>query len=187
MRTGPTEPAIDIPSSLHDQCKITLCHTILIAPTFSFPSRLVADGEVKVTFTLEALESDHLENGVTGSQAKLLPTVEVVGHVDGASGAVLATDGPVLLEAGGAVDLRNVVVVQAVDVVDTAVAVDLTEDVSIARSTRTVRVNNVPLGHGVTGPSVDGKSPVTRSLEVTVPGDGAMKSQLEWVQVKREQ
>ena len=48
----------------------------------------------------------------------------MVGHGDGATGALLATDGPELLEGRGTLDGRGVVALGDEDVVDAAVGGD---------------------------------------------------------------
>lgn len=96
--------------------------------------------------------------------------------VDCTSGPMVPSDGPVLLEASHPIDLRHIIIRQTVNVVDSAVTVNLAEDVSIAWNTVAMGLDNIPFGDRVLSPSVDGQSPVSRSLEVAVPGDRASVS-----------
>lgn len=94
-------------------------------------------------------------------------------HVDSAGGTVGATHRPVLVEVGDTVDLGNISVGEIVDIVDTAIAIDLAEDVPVAWSSSAMRLHNIPLGDRVQGPAIDGQSPVTLGGEVTIPSQGA--------------
>lgn len=134
---------------------------------------LFLHSEVKIAFSLEAFKSNHLENRITRLESQFLPAVKVGSDIDCTSGPMVPSDGPVLLEASHPIDPRHIIIRQTVNVVDPAVTVNLAEDVSIAGNTIAVRLDNVPLGDRVLSPSVDSQSPVSRSLEVAVPGDRA--------------
>jgi hypothetical protein len=141
-------------------------------PLHIFFRSLVTDGEVKVSGPREALCSDHLEYGVAGLESEVLPALEVVSTRDGACGARGPSHGPVLVEASGAVDLGDVLVVQIVDVVDATVAVDLPDDLAVAGRAGAVLLDDIPFGHGVSCPSIEGKGVITRGTEVASPGEG---------------
>lgn len=61
---------------------------------------------------------------VTKAHASLSPSVEVSLHVNRAAGALVAADGPVLVEGLGAVDGRLVVAGGHVDIVGVTISVD---------------------------------------------------------------
>ena len=96
------------------------------------------------------------------------PGVEVVLHVDGAAGALLLADGPVLVEGGGAIDGGLVDALGAVDVVDTAVRGDGPETGGArARVVGAEVLDDVVLYERVASPAVDGE------VRVAVGGVGA--------------
>jgi hypothetical protein len=93
--------------------------------------------------------------------------------IDCASGTMGPTNRPQLVEVLGPVDLRHITVGEHVDIIDTIVSVHLAQDVAVARGTRAVRLDDVPLGDGVGGPAIDSEGIVALGGEVTVPLEGA--------------
>lgn len=100
------------------------------------------------------------------------------GDIDRAGRAMSASNGPVLLEASHPVDFGHIIVRKTVNVVDTAITLNLAEDLSITGGASAVGLDDIPFGDGVGGPSVDGKSIVAGSREVTVPCNRAMDHEL---------
>lgn len=94
--------------------------------------------------------------------------------IDRASSPMIASNRPVLLEASHPIDLGHIIVRKTVHVVDTAITLNLAEDLSITRGASAVGLDDIPLSDGVGGPSVDSQSIVTGSCEVAVPSEGAM-------------
>jgi hypothetical protein len=85
---------------------------------------------------------------------------------------------PVLLEASHAINLRHIIVWKTVHVVDTAIAFNLAEDFSIAWNASAVGFDDIPLGDGVSSPSVDSQSPIAGSSKVAVPCNRAITYEL---------
>jgi hypothetical protein len=129
--------------------------------------------KIERAFSLEPFKSNHLENGIARLESQFLPTIKVGSDIDGTRAPVVTSDGPVLLEASCPIDLRYIIVRQTVDIIDSTVTVNLAQDVTIARNTIAVRLDNVPLGDRVLSPPVDAQSPVSRSPEGAIPGNRA--------------
>jgi len=101
---------------------------------------------------------DHVVPAAEFEVALLLPLVKVLAGVDGATDALDAADGPVLVEAGSALDRGLVGAPRLVDVVDTAVVLDRAELLGSGRGVvGAVGLDNVVLNQGVGGPSVQRK------------------------------
>jgi len=101
---------------------------------------------------------DHVVPGSELEVALLLPFVEVLAGVDGATDALDAADGPVLVEAGSALDRGLVVAPRLVDVVDTAVVLYRAKLGGSGRGVvGAVGLDDVVLNQGAGGPSVQRK------------------------------
>lgn len=82
------------------------------------------DVDRRATAALVSLRCQNLVVVVTETHAGLVPRVEVVLHVDRAAGALVAADGPVLVEGLGSVNGRLLVPRADVQIVCVAVGVD---------------------------------------------------------------
>lgn len=90
------------------------------------------------------------------------PSVEVVGRVDRAAGAVVAADRPVLVKGGSSNDGRLVDTLSSVDVVGAAVRCHLTQLGGTSGWVVGSKVlDDVVLDEGVLGPAVDGEVAVS--------------------------
>lgn len=96
--------------------------------------------------------------------------------VDGAAGAVLGADGPVLLEGRGALDRRLVLTSGLEESV--GAAIDLGRAQGAGAGGRVVAaegLDNVELDERALGPAVKGEVPVATGLDVGVVCDGTVK------------
>lgn len=99
---------------------------------------------------------DHVVPGTELQVALAAPFLEVLARVDRAADALLATDGPVLVEGSGADDGRLVDTPGAVDVVHAAIVLDGAEARRAGRRVvRAVGLDNVVLDERVGGPAVE--------------------------------
>lgn len=104
----------------------------------------------------------------------LVPSVEVVLHVDAAADALLLAHRPELLEGPGALDGRLVVAGRDKDVIVAAIRVDGALPLCTAgRVVGAVRLNNIVLNERVAGPAVDGEVAIALGSKVAAIVDGA--------------
>jgi hypothetical protein len=126
------------------------------------------------TTALVTLSSQDLVVVVTKAHASLRPGVEVSLHVDGTAGALVAADGPVLVEGLDAIDGRLLVAGGHVDIVGVTVGVDGSLLLSIlAGVVRTVVLDDVVLDERAPSPTVDGKVTVALRAERAAVVDGS--------------
>lgn len=87
----------------HEFCLKTSSFTI-VSKSYQKPLGGAADGDLALSSTLVSLSRENLV--VVGAElhAGSSPSIEELAGIDGAAGAVVVTDGPVLLEGLGAVD-----------------------------------------------------------------------------------
>lgn len=137
------------------------------------PINALMQSKVQKAIPLEPLRCHHLKDRTPRLQPQLLPAVKMRRDIDRASRAMGPTDRPQLVKVRGTIDLRHITVGQHVDIIHAIISVHLAEDVAVTRGARAVRLDNVPLGDGVGGPSVDSEGVVAFSGEVAVPGEGA--------------
>lgn len=91
-------------------------------------------------------------------ESNVTPGIKVSSSVDSATGALVATNRPVLLESAGALDGGSVSASAGVDVVDRAVDVDLALLCGTCRRVVGSKVlHDVVLDERVASPAVDGK------------------------------
>lgn len=103
-----------------------------IASSFSIQRLLGLDIDVRRAAALVTLRSHNLVVVVTKAHAGLVPSIEVVLHIDGATNALVAADGPVLVEGLDTIDGRLLVAGRHVEVVGVSVSVDGSLVLSIA-------------------------------------------------------
>lgn len=87
-----------------------------------------------------------------------LPSVEEDTHVDGAAGALVVTDGPVLLEGGSSINGGSIGAGALVELVGRAIVLDgATRLASRARVVLAVRLDNVVLDKRAASPAINSK------------------------------
>ena len=110
---------------------------------------------------------NHVVVGTHG-HAGLLPSIEEDTGVDGAAGALIGADGPVLVEGGGALDGRLLHAGALEEVVGTLRGLDgALGGGGVAGVVFTKVLNDVVLDERVTGPAVDGEVLDTTRLATT--------------------
>lgn len=82
------------------------------------------DGDVSGSTAFVALDRENLVVMRAEVQARLRPSIKVVLNGNGAADAVVAADGPVLVECGGALDAGLIDALRLVDVIRVAVGGD---------------------------------------------------------------
>jgi hypothetical protein len=140
----------------------------------TLPTKLhLRDSNSRATRALVALSShDHVIESTkikTGGS----PGVNVRAKVDGAAGAVVGADRPVLLEGRGALD-RGLVLARGLEKgVGGAVDVGAADGAGGRRRVVAAEgLDDVELDEGRFGPAVEGEIPVAGGLDVGVVGDG---------------
>lgn len=140
------------------------------ASTKSHPLRERDGGGTRALVTLSS--HDHVVERAK-VEANTLPGINVSAEVDGAAGAVVAADSPVLLEGGGALDGRLVGAGGLEEGV--GAAVDLGRAHGGGGGGGIVGaegLDDVELDKRALGPAVEGEVPVAASLDVGLVGDG---------------
>jgi hypothetical protein len=128
---------------------------------------------------LVTLSSQDLVVVVSEVHAGLSPSIEVVLHVDGAAGALVAADRPVLVESLSTVDGRLLVTGGHVEIVGVTVGVDSTSVLSLATGVvRAVALNDVVLDERAASPAVNAKVSVALRVEGTSVVDGSASTRV---------
>jgi hypothetical protein len=125
----------------------------------------IADGDISRATGEVALGGHDLVVVASNRQASSLPSVKVAAGLNGATGTLVDTDGPVLLERRGAFNAGLRVSPRGAETVRAAVAGDRAE---VGRSRAGIKgaevLHNVVLDKGVTGQAVDGEIAVAVGL-----------------------
>lgn len=146
------------------------------APRHVIPySHSSVDSDRRRAARLVSLSSNNLVVVSAQSHSVLGPSIEVVGHVDGATGTLGGPHRPELGEGGGADDRRRVVASGGIDVVGASVRVHGPSVLATATGVVVaVGLNHVVLDERVGGPSVDSEVAVAAGVEAAAVVDGSV-------------